>query len=1379
MDEAEPSNEEEIENTTSDTFDHPKLVAIGASAGGLEALKEFLQAVPSATGCCYVFVQHLDPKHKSMLPELLARCTEMSVLQAEDNLVPEPNSVVLIPPDATLTYEDGLLHLSRPAPPRQHRTPIDSFFESAALQMGEEAVCILLSGTGSDGTHGLSRVKEAGGLTIVQSPKTAKYDSMPRNAIATGFVDYELAPSEMPAVVVEHMRKLDALKASGGIEGLREQMTTDLTKICGILRARTGHNFNDYREGTLLRRIHRRMQVLRIGKAADYVEHLRRDQSEVGKLLRELLISVTAFFRDPQAFSLLSETVIEPLVAGAQPGSTLRLWVPGCATGEEPYTLAMIFQDMIDATSKRIKVQIFATDIDERALDTARRACYAESLLKNVPTSFREKYFRPEGIEYRVIDELREMCIFSLQSVIKDPPFSRIDLISCRNLLIYLKPELQNRLIPVLHYALRPNGALMLGPSENVTKHRGLFDTIDAKWRIFRKKETDQTAARTFPFSSLLGERRDREDSDDVARERLSDKPASPASLAERVILDKLGPAYAVITQDRELLFTGGAIGKFLTVPQGAATQELLSMTRPGIRLDVRAVVHRAVSDGAPARRDGIVFQDGNYRSRLKLDCVPLERAGDQNLYVVAFSELGAAEPEQGDGGQADDSRMLALERELSSTKEHLQTTSEELESSNEELKSVNEELMSMNEELQSSNEELETSKEELQSVNEELETVNSELAAKVDDLGRSNADLQNLLESTQIATLFLDRALRVRRFTPVARELFHLIDRDLGRQISDIAPRLHEPGMDKLARKVLASGRPAQKHVHLKDSRRSFVMRVLPYRASADVLDGVVVTFSDVTEVARAQASAERRAAQQSYLAGLTEMILKGGSPDEIFDVAPPKIAKLLNATFCKILRREPGSEDFRLISGHGFKAGGDTLVPGGGNSQAGYTLRSKKPVIVEDLQSEKRFGGPKLLTDHGVRSGLSTIIAGPNGDWGVLGVHSKEVRSFSGDDIHFIDAVANVFSTGLQREASLRALRESEDRLSAALRAGSLGVHDFDPQTGVVKWDRAVHDLWGVPENEQITYDVFMQGVHPDDRSTVQAAVEAALDPDGAGEYNATFRVINAQDQTMRWVRADGDVTFKNNAAVRLVGTVADVTEQHRNEQHIRILVSEVNHRAKNLLAVVLSIVRQTAKDTPPQEFSEYLTQRIQALAASHDLIIEGNWQSVPIAELVRSQLRHLGDPIARRVRLSGSLVQLTPAAAQGIGLALHELAINAVKYGALSNDHGAVDVAWHRNIGEKSNRFVLTWEETGGPKVSAPAKAGFGTVVTKRLAASTVNGRVDLLYENDGLRWRLEAPEENVVFDPASGKDSARPFGLALLPDENATRASKKEQ
>lgn len=825
------------------------VVAIGASAGGLDALRELLSSVPGDAGAAYVVIQHLDPSHKSMLTDILGRASELVVKVAEDGAKLEPDTIYVIPEDATLRLRDGRLSVEHPAPPRVRRTPIDTFISSLAAEMGERGIAVILSGTGSDGTQGVRELKEAGGLVLAQDPDEAAYDSMPRNAIATGLTDKAASAKEIPRIIVDY---LEHLREGGDDEIIkRADFRQVVARLCQHLKMATGHDFREYKEPTLLRRVRRRMQVLRLEDIDAYAQLLKEDRAEAGQLFRELLIGVTSFFRDPDAYEALDRAV-DKMLEHKSRGDAVRIWVPGCATGEEAYSIAMLLLDKLEMRVEKFPVQIFATDIDENALAIARRGFYPESIAAYVPERLLKRYFRVKRKEYQISEEIRELCIFSTQSLIKDPPFSRLDLLSCRNLMIYLKPELQNRLVPVFHYALRPDGILLLGPSESITGHEQLFQPLDKKWRVFRRRRQEHEGEPRFPLMALMGDYREREAQPSPAPRR---EREGMVELVHKLLLEEIGPGFVIVGPNRELLYSGGRIGQYLEMPLGTPSLDLINVVCADLKMDVRALWHRVTTDQKEASRENVVMDTREGRRRIRITSRPLQEDPNGNLnFLFLFEDLGLVVQDNGSAARAEDADMEALEAELRSTKEYLQTTTEELESSNEELKSANEELMSMNEELQSSNEELETSKEELQSINEELETVNAELSSKVEELAEANADLENFLQSTNIATLFLDRSSRIRRFTPKAQELFHLIQSDIGRPISDITSRVADIDVAREVEAVLENLRHLEKEVRLANDDHSFIMRLLPYRSTGNVIEGVVVTFVDITNLKQAQ---------------------------------------------------------------------------------------------------------------------------------------------------------------------------------------------------------------------------------------------------------------------------------------------------------------------------------------------------------------------------------------------------------------------------------------------------------------------------------------------------------------------------------------------
>ncbi len=851
------------------------IVGIGASAGGIDALRRLFPKVESGCGMAFIVVQHLDPHHASALAEILARCTSVPVTQIEDESMVEPDHVYVIPPNASLTIRNGRLLLASPSAPRGHRNPIDELFISLAHDQAENAACVILSGTGSDGTLGLRAIKEHGGLTVAQAE--AQYDGMMRSAVATGLVDFILRAEDIPAKLVTYFRHITQLDREKGRDSVQSQAADHLQQITALLRARTGHDFSDYKDRTIVRRVQRRMHVLQIDEVPEFIERLRHEPREVTLLFHDLLIGVTNFFRDPDAFEALEKKVIPELFKAKGPDETVRVWVPGCATGEEAYSIAMLLRDNAPRTQSSPKLQVFATDIDEHALEAARLGRYPAAILKDVSTDRLDRYFVREDGTYRVGGDLRELCLFSLHNLLRDAPFSKLDLISCRNLLIYLNGHLQDRVIPLFHYALNPNGYMFLGTSENVTRHSRLFFTVDKSNRIFRRRAVVERRLPEFPLSAPTGSRR----TVPVAVPHGDATEPSLKALAERQLLDRFAPAYVVINAEGEVLQSSGRTGKYLELPAGAPDTNIFNLARTGLRLDLRAALHKAIGSGQLTAQTKVSIGVDGGRQEIDLYIQPL-RIGTppDTLYMIVFQDLGAIKPiidELGSSGDEDveGARVRQLEAELRATKERLQTTTEELDSSNEELKSSNEELQSINEELQSTNEELETSKEELQSINEELQTVNAELNARVEELSRANNDMSNLLESTQIATVFLDRALVVKGFTPAAKDVFHLIESDVGRPIMHVRARF---GMDNLqddAERVLRTLATIERPVRSTDSDTRYVMRMLPYRTADNVIGGVVITFTDITRISAAEARIEQLAGDLRERIGELETLL------------------------------------------------------------------------------------------------------------------------------------------------------------------------------------------------------------------------------------------------------------------------------------------------------------------------------------------------------------------------------------------------------------------------------------------------------------------------------------------------------------------------
>jgi two-component system CheB/CheR fusion protein len=793
----------------------------------------------------FVLVQHLAPDHKSALADILAKVTSMAVAEAGDGMAVAPDRVFVIPPDATLTIEGGILRVAKPAPPREHRRPIDTFFSSLADDQGENAVCIVLSGTGSDGTLGLSAIKENGGLTMAQAEfDHSAMSGMPHSAVATGLVDAVLPVEDMPGKLVSYERHLRKVSHRKEADGTRRDAAAHLATIARLLRTRMGHDFTHYKEKTLTRRIQRRMQVLQIDTVPGYIARLKDEPQQLDLLFRELLIGVTQFFRDPDAFAALETIFIPKLLEGKSGGEAIRAWVPGCATGEEVYSVAIILKEALEKRGVDARIQIFGTDIDDKAVAVARAGRFLKT--EGVSPERLRRWFIEDGEEFCPVREIREMCVFSVQSVIKDAPFSRLDMISCRNLLIYMDSDLQDRVLRTFHYALRPDGLLFLGPSEGVTRQAKYFAALDRKHRIFQRKDVDAALPELALASQLSANPQHKEAGPPIAggEDRIARKA--------RHAMEKYSPAWLIIDGNHDILrFSGGEAGRFLEPVAGAASLNLFAILRTALRPVVRAAVRTALATQRPVLRDNIAIRiDG--KNRIVTAIVePIADDTEQGLCVVAFQDTennsrGMNADERKDTNNAD---VLAIEHELRTVKTQLQSTIDDLETANEEMKSAAEEYQSVNEELQSSNEELETSKEEMQSINEELQTVNSEMSAKNDLLVRLNSDLKNLLDSTNMAVLFLDNELRIKTFTPPMTDIFHLRDADRGRPITEIVSMLDYSDLTHDAREVLRKLSVLEREVRLADKAMTFILRIRPYRSLDNVIDGVVMTFMDISE--------------------------------------------------------------------------------------------------------------------------------------------------------------------------------------------------------------------------------------------------------------------------------------------------------------------------------------------------------------------------------------------------------------------------------------------------------------------------------------------------------------------------------------------------
>jgi two-component system CheB/CheR fusion protein len=1182
------------------------VVGIGASAGGIDALKKFLPAVDPQSGIAFVLVQHLDPTHESILTEILTPMSPVPVVRIQEGTGVEPNHFYVIPPNAALTIEKGKLRLSRLTKRRSISTPIDTFLISLAEDQGDFAACAILSGTGSDGTLGLRAIKEHGGLTLAQ--EGAEYDGMMRSALSTGLVDFVVLAEEMPAKLAGYFRHINEIIAAKGPEGPEHEAADAFAQICGLLRARTGHDFSGYKNSTIARRVQRRMQVLQVDTVAAFLARLREDPREVDLLFQDFLIGVTNFFRDPKIFEAVQRDVIPKLFEGKGPSDEVRVWVPGCSTGEEAYTIAILLKEHVRKLDSMVKLQIFASDIDDHGLELARLGRFPASIAKDVPEPLLERHFQHEDGTYRIMSGVREICLFAQHNLLRDPPFSRLDLISCRNLLIYLNAETQNRLIPLFNYALREGGYLLLGSSEGIGRHSGRFFVFDKTSRIFKRRPQTIKQLPDFPLVSRqnMGQRQPG---------RAAAQNSSAQELAERLLVERYSPAYVIVNAQGEVMHASMRTGKYLELPSGPPSINIFSMARRGLRLELRAALHRAIESGQATVQSNVNIDINGGTQHINLIAQPLKDSGGEDaLCMVAFQDTGgitpAAETERAEQDEETESAtMRELEASLHATRERLQTTTEELESSNEELKSSNEELSSINEELQSATEELETSKEELQSVNEELQTVNAELKSRVDELSRANSDIANLLEGTQIATVFLDQDLTIKSFTPAAKDIFYLVETDTGRSLTHIRSRLSLDSLAEDAERVLRTLVGVERQVETTDGSKRYMMRILPYRTVQNVIAGVVIKYVDVTRITNAEAE----------ISNLTrELRERVESLERILDLVPAGI----------------------------FIAGQDPAT----NVQV------------------NRYG-LRLLGEDGSQRGPRDVPV--------------PYRLFTdGRELAF-------WEQPLQRAAATgQAIPPMEGRLE-----------------------------------------------RPDGGSAdVIAAAEPLLDERGAPRGS--------------------------------VGVIVDISERKRAEEHQTRLMHELQHRVKNLLASVSALTQRMAANGEDRrtvaDFAAALDGRIVALGALQDVLSKNAWQSVDLAQIVASVLApYTGSGTGEeKLSISGPSIMLKPSAATTLGMALHELATNAAKYGALSVPQGSVNVSWEIRSEAQGRRLVLFWTERNGPPITAFPTRGFGSRFIVDAISYELEGVARLSFHPEGVRCGIEFP---LPESPrAAGSDGTSPSG-----------------
>src|SRR5664280_549776 len=861
------------------------MVGIGASAGGLEAIEQFLYNVSDTSGMAYIVVQHLDPTHKGMLPELLQRISKMRVTQVLNNTPVMPNCIYVIPPNKTMSLSKGVLHLHKPLLARGQRLPIDIFFQSLADDQKELAVGVVLSGMGSDGSLGLRAIKEKNGIAMVQEPTNAKFDSMPRNAIESVPVDIVDSASELPSRLADYLKQIPLLRTDLNL-GTKD--ISSLEKIIGLLHAYTGNDFSSYKKNTVYRRIERRMVIHKIEKIASYVKFLNNNPKEIEILFKEMLIGVTSFFRDGAVWENLKENILPDLIARLEPGSILRAWVPGCSTGEEAYSLAIVFKEVLAKINPHggFSLQIFATDLDSEAIEIARKGIFPKNISENISDERLNRFFLKTDDGYFINTEIRERIVFAHHNILMHPPFTKIDILSCRNLLIYMEQELQKRMIGLFYYSLKPEGIMILGSSESLGAQSHLFTPLDLKWKIF-KRSPNLITPDLFEFSSSF-----KRTKSIYADNEFTGPAPNLQTLADQLLLT-LSPAGVLVNETGDIIYISGHTGKYLEPAAGKANMNIFAMLREGLRSEFPIAFRKALLKKESLVLHNIKIGTNGSSQVINVNIIWIEKPealkGKLMVIFKDVQEIPDSNHPAGKGQKHLESiRVIELEKELKYAREKIKDTLEAMQSSQEELKFTNEELQSTNEELQSTNEELMSSKEEMQSLNEELHTLNTELQSKVDDYSRVSNDMNNLLNSTDIATLFLDRELKIRQFTNQAVKIFKLIKSDIGRPLTDQVSDLIYPNLTKDVLKVIKTLAFIKKEILTKDGRW-FSVRIMPYKTLDDNIDGVVITFFNITDLKEVELKLHETEQMNDLLMNSTSDIIIKLSPEwKILEVNP-----------------------------------------------------------------------------------------------------------------------------------------------------------------------------------------------------------------------------------------------------------------------------------------------------------------------------------------------------------------------------------------------------------------------------------------------------------------------------------------------------------
>jgi len=1287
------------------------VVGMVASAGGLEAFKQFFLAMPADSGMAFVLIPHLDPKHESLMAPLLGKHTPMPVMEAQDGQPLEADHVYVIPPNHSMGLSEGVIQLGAPPGGVAGETAIDPFLRSLADDQEERGVCIILSGTGTHGSLGLKAVKAAGGMAMVQEPSTAEYDRMPLSATDTGLADYVLPPGRMPEELIKYVRHFAAGTAA---QPEPSAVQDDLAQVMALLRARTQFDFRAYRKRMLLRRIQRRMGLSHLDRLADYLALLREKPDELNLLCKDLLISVTCFFRDPEMYQVLETQVLPELIDGRDTNTPVRVWVPGCATGEETYSIAMLLIERIAATGKACPIQIFATDVDEAALEVGRRGIYPEALLSDLGRKRLERFFtRVDAHNWQVKKQLREAVLFAPQNILADAPFSRLDLVSCRNLLIYLEPEAQQKLLQLFHFALNENGYLVLGPSESIGRLVELFQPVSKKWRVFRRLQSARPTRAGFPIQA--GEQ--------PSEMQLPPPPVAPGNLTEltrKLLLDDYAPAAVVINRRYEVLHYSGPTHLYLQQPGGPPSHDLLTLSFAALRPRIRAAVAKAISEAARIDVGGVRIKRAEAPVLVRLTAQPLPgRLAEEGLLLVTFQDEPVLPHIGGGAGEqagTDEQLVRQLEYELKTSREELQSTIEELESSNEELKASNEEVMSMNEELQSTNEELETSKEELQSLNEELSTVNSQLRDKVDELEDSNNDMTNFLASVDNATLFLGVDRTIQRFTPSATRLFNLIATDVGRPIDHITARFEDPELSRDIDRVLQSLAPCEREVSC-NKAQWFLRRITPYRTADNRISGVVLTLTDITPIKQAELNLrdlaehlEQRVAERT--ADVEAEMKERQLAERALRASERKFRTLFHDAPVGICQNDPHDGHFLLVNPKFCAITGYGEAELLGRSFVDITYPEDRDANLEGFLHLGRGEIPGYQTEKRyIRKDGATI-------WAEVKVIM--VRDPHGQPLHTLAIISDITEhKRLQAKLDEHATQRQRERnfIDAILNTVAALIVVIDPEGRLVRFNTACNTTMGYDFAEFVGKADWQALIPSDEMEGIRRVMDRLL----AGEEHVVHE--------NHWRQRDGSLrlfcwrntVLKDEAGQvqYIIATGLDITEQHLAEIRARETLEEASrlqrlqtanelatllaHELNQPLAAIASYAeagQQLLRHTPLEQ--DKLTRNLDQIsqqslrageAIRHLRAFVGRGRIDPVPLDLNAVVRNTGTLMVPKVRSRGVRLVLdldeTLPQVMGVGVHIEQVLLNLIR--------NAIDAI--RDARMKSGSITVTTRQQDG--------------------------------------------------------------------------------